>query len=198
LHGDHFDRVARRELDHAVPIVTTPHAARRLSPRGFRTVGLPTWDRHQLTRDRYRLEIRSLPAVHAFGVLGRLLPPVMGSLLTLWSGETRVLTVYITGDTLLGEHLEAITERFPWIDTAVVHLGGTRVLGALVTLDGEGGAELLRRMAPAQAVPVHYDDYGVFKSPLSDFVSACTSAGLKPQTEVTLVERGQTVTLGPR
>src|SRR3954454_14915368 len=36
LHGDHFDRVARRGLDRAVPIVTTPHAARRLGPRGFR------------------------------------------------------------------------------------------------------------------------------------------------------------------
>jgi len=33
LHGDHFDRVARRRLDHGVPIVTTPHARRRLAGR---------------------------------------------------------------------------------------------------------------------------------------------------------------------
>jgi L-ascorbate metabolism protein UlaG (beta-lactamase superfamily) len=197
LHGDHFDRVAKRELGHAAPIVTTPHAARRLAPRGFRTIGLHTWERHQLSRDGHRLEICSLPAVHAFGALGRTLPPVMGSLVTLRLGDTRMLTVYLTGDTLLGDHLEAITERFPWIDTAVVHLGGTRVLGALVTLDGRGGVELLQRVTPAQAVPVHYDDYGVFRSPLSDFVAACGQAGLDRRTEVTLVERGDTVTIGP-
>ena len=27
LHGDHFDRIARRRLDRAVPVVTTEHAA---------------------------------------------------------------------------------------------------------------------------------------------------------------------------
>jgi L-ascorbate metabolism protein UlaG (beta-lactamase superfamily) len=27
LHGDHFDRVARRELAREVPILTTPHAS---------------------------------------------------------------------------------------------------------------------------------------------------------------------------
>jgi L-ascorbate metabolism protein UlaG (beta-lactamase superfamily) len=116
LHGDHFDRVARRTLDHAIPVLTTPHAARRLSANGFRALGLHTWEPHQLTREHFRLEIRALPAVHAFGMLGRLLPPVMGSLLTLWSGDTRLHTVYITGDTLLGEHLDAINERFPWIE----------------------------------------------------------------------------------
>src|SRR5207253_11485401 len=30
LHGDHFDRVARRELDRDLPVVTTPPAGRRL------------------------------------------------------------------------------------------------------------------------------------------------------------------------
>jgi L-ascorbate metabolism protein UlaG (beta-lactamase superfamily) len=30
LHGDHFDRVARGGLDRGLPILTTPHAARRL------------------------------------------------------------------------------------------------------------------------------------------------------------------------
>ena len=30
LHGDHFDRVARRGLDRSVPILSTPQAARRL------------------------------------------------------------------------------------------------------------------------------------------------------------------------
>src|SRR3954467_3443143 len=83
LHGDHFDRVARRGLDRAVPLVTTPHAARRLGPRGLSGVGLLTWDQHCVERDGYRLTVTSLPGVHAYGVMGALLPPVMGSWLTL-------------------------------------------------------------------------------------------------------------------
>ena len=30
LHGDHFDRVAKKELDRRLPIFTTAHAQRRL------------------------------------------------------------------------------------------------------------------------------------------------------------------------
>lgn len=35
FHGDHFDQVAERELNKALPIVTTPEAARALRRRGF-------------------------------------------------------------------------------------------------------------------------------------------------------------------
>ncbi|GAB3691715.1 MBL fold metallo-hydrolase [Angustibacter aerolatus] len=194
LHGDHFDRVARRGLDRSVPLVTTRHAARRLGPRGFEAVALGTWEQHALERDGHRLTIESLPGVHAYGVMGRLLPPVMGSLLTLRRGEETLLTVYLTGDTLLGDHLTAIHERHPQIDVAVVHLGGTKVLGALVTLDGAGGVELLRRVRPASAVPVHYDDYRVFRSPLRDFVTAWDREP-HPATTVRTVGRGESIAL---
>jgi L-ascorbate metabolism protein UlaG (beta-lactamase superfamily) len=40
LHGAHWDRRARRHLDHTVPVLTTPHAARRLKTlHGFRRTG---------------------------------------------------------------------------------------------------------------------------------------------------------------
>lgn len=53
LHGDHWDRVARRGLPRDLPIVTTPHASRRLQGlHGFRkAVGLRTWEDHRLLRD---------------------------------------------------------------------------------------------------------------------------------------------------
>lgn len=194
LHGDHFDRVARRGLDPQRPLVTTPHAARRLRPRGFATVGLETWQRHELVRGSQRLSIEALPAVHAYGALGSLLPPVMGSMLTLDDGGERRLSVYVTGDTLLGDHLDAIRARHPETDVAVVHLGGTRVLGALVTLDGRGGVDLLHRMSPRAAVPVHYDDYGVFRSPLKDFVDEWGRRG-SDRTQIRYVERGSRVEL---
>jgi L-ascorbate metabolism protein UlaG (beta-lactamase superfamily) len=44
LHGDHFDRVARRGLDREVPLWTTHAAARSLGRRGFgRAEGLRPW-----------------------------------------------------------------------------------------------------------------------------------------------------------
>src|SRR5579885_3804387 len=44
FHGDHFDQVAERELNKAVPIVTTPEAVKELRQRGFvNATGLETW-----------------------------------------------------------------------------------------------------------------------------------------------------------
>lgn len=34
MHGDHWDRVAQRGLDHGLPVVTTPHAATRRDGAG--------------------------------------------------------------------------------------------------------------------------------------------------------------------
>jgi L-ascorbate metabolism protein UlaG (beta-lactamase superfamily)/uncharacterized protein YndB with AHSA1/START domain len=171
LHGDHFDRIARRELDHTVPLVTTEQAAGRLSRHGFAAHGLPVWDTYQLTRGEESLTIESLPGIHARGVLGKLLPPVMGSLLIHQVGGQVRRRVYLTGDTLTGDHLDEIRERHPDIDVAVVHLGGTRILFATVTMDAAQGLDFLHRVRPRTAVPVHYDDYTVFRSPLSEFLS---------------------------
>lgn len=35
MHGDHWDRVAEKGLDHDLPIVTTHAAAKRLHSKGF-------------------------------------------------------------------------------------------------------------------------------------------------------------------
>jgi L-ascorbate metabolism protein UlaG (beta-lactamase superfamily)/uncharacterized protein YndB with AHSA1/START domain len=171
LHGDHFDRIARRELDHTVPLVTTEHAAGRLTRHGFAAHGLPVWETYQLTRGEESLTIESLPGVHARGLLRKLLPPVMGSLLIHRVGGQVRRRVYLTGDTLTGDHLDEIRARHPDIDVAVIHLGGTRILFATVTMDAAQGLDFLRRVRPRMAVPVHYDDYRIFRSPLSEFLS---------------------------
>jgi L-ascorbate metabolism protein UlaG (beta-lactamase superfamily) len=195
LHGDHWDRVARRELDRTPPVVTTEPAARRLSRYGFDCSGLDTWDEHVLAKGDERLRVVAVPAVHARGVLGRLLPPVMGSVLEHGVGGTVDRRVYLSGDTLTGDHLDAVHDRFPDIDAAVVHLGGTRVLAHTVTMDDVQGVDFLRRVRPAVAVPVHYDDYGVFRSPLSAFLTRAEQAGTA--TDVRSVRRGETVRLSP-
>jgi len=196
LHGDHFDRIARRELDHTVPLVTTEQAADRLSKYGFATQGLPVWGTYQQTRGNESLTIESLPGIHARGLLGRLLPPVMGSLLVHRVDGRVQRRVYLTGDTLTGDHLDEIHERHPDIDVAVVHLGGTRILFATVTMDAAQGLDFLRRVRPRIAVPVHYDDYRAFRSPLSEFLSLVSDS--REDWRIEAPARGETVALPER
>jgi L-ascorbate metabolism protein UlaG (beta-lactamase superfamily) len=197
LHGDHWDRVARRGLDRDLPVITTPHASRRLQWRGFpRAVGLRRWTSHTLTAGASSVRITALPGRHAQGPAQRLLPPVMGSMLEFGPvGALPTLRVYVSGDTLPIHELRYIPSRYPDIDAAVLHLGGTTLPGGLVvTMDGRQGADLLELIAARQAIPVHYDDYSRFKSPLSDFRAEVERRGLTDR--VTFVERGQRVPLG--
>jgi L-ascorbate metabolism protein UlaG (beta-lactamase superfamily) len=194
LHGDHFDRVARRELARELPVLTTPEAARRLARWGFGAAqGLRTWDSQSLVEGEWRLTITAAPGVHGPGLARHLLPPVMGSVLELRRADRLELRVYISGDTLYRPWLAEVVQRAGPIDAAVVHLGGTRVLGLLVTMDAGQGAELVELLQPTVTVPVHYDDYTVFRSPLQDFLNRCRAEMLP--TEVRPVGRGETVRL---
>jgi L-ascorbate metabolism protein UlaG (beta-lactamase superfamily) len=197
LHGDHFDRVAKSSLPRQLSVITTPHAAQRLSRWGFEeALGLPTWASHELHRNGDTLRITSTPGTHGPGVVARLLPPVMGSVVELEREGTTRLRLYITGDTLFRPNLREVTERFPDLDAMVIHLGGTRVLGILLTMDGRQGADMVELLRPPATVPIHYDDYGVFRSPLEDFLREAGRRRLPG--EIQTVTRGETVALTAR
>ena len=214
-HTDHFDRIAEARLDRSVPILTTPQAAAELQARGFREArGLETWETEHLRGADAEVRITAMPGRHAPGALSIALPDVMGSLVQFGSAAPRAatsvgaatgtgtgagtgadadLTLYITGDTLVYDGLGAIRERHPSIDLALLHLGGTRVMGVTVTMDAAQGVELLQLLEPGLAVPIHYDDYEAFKSPLEDFVQAVADAGLAAR--VRYVARGEVLGL---
>jgi len=198
LHGDHFDRVARRGLAKDVPLVTTRHARRRLAARSRFTdvTGLATWEHRTLRAGASQVRITAAPGRHASGRWQALLPPVMGTVLEFGpAGGDPHLTVYVTGDTLNVPELAEVPRRYPHVDLAVVHLGGTTLPGGLVvTMDGVQGADLLDLVRPAAAVPVHVDDYGVFRSPLSDFRAELARRGTGGL--VRYVERGETAEFG--
>jgi L-ascorbate metabolism protein UlaG (beta-lactamase superfamily) len=182
MHEDHFDRVAAEKLDHELPIVTTRHAAKKLKQLGFvKTYPLNTWQSQTIVKGDVRLRISAMPGTHGPGILAALLPPVMGSMLafeSLTTGKT-LLHLYITGDTLIHQRLKEIPRRYPQVDLALLHLGGTRVLGIMVTMDGQQGVEAMRIVDPTIAIPIHYNDYSVFKSSLDDFRRAVQAAGLE-------------------
>jgi L-ascorbate metabolism protein UlaG (beta-lactamase superfamily) len=181
LHGDHFDRVAERRLNKATPIVSTRHATSYLDKVGFTTThSLMTWETIGVRKGRATLNLTAMPGTHGPGPLGAVLPPVMGSMLDFADGEGDAhLRMYISGDTLIHDRLKEIPRRFPHVDLALLHLGGTRVLGIMVTMDAEQGVEAMRIVDPRTAIPIHYNDYEAFKSPLEDFERAVSEAGLE-------------------
>jgi L-ascorbate metabolism protein UlaG (beta-lactamase superfamily) len=193
LHGDHFDRVARRGLDHDVPVATTPKAARRLGKWGFATRPLRTWESTSVRRGAAELRVTALPGRHAYGAWQRLFPPVMGSLVEITAPDRPPLRLYLTGDTLVYDDLREIQARYPDLDVGVLHLGGTKVLGLLLTMDGKQGVDLLEMIRPRVAVPVHFDDYPVFRSPLSDFLDEVERR--PPASQVVTLGRGETLPL---
>ena len=202
MHGDHWDRVSQKGLDHGLPVVTTPHAAKRLHHRGFgQALGLSTWQHHTITKSCTTVTITSLPGRHAPVWSHRLLPPVMGTMLEFASADfSSRRRLYVSGDTLLIEELKEIPVRFNSIELGVLHLGGTRLpagrrlpFGLTVTMDCCQGAELVARLTLPKMIPVHFDDYGVFASPLADFTREMHRRGMADR--IIELDRGASVTV---
>ncbi|RMJ21069.1 hypothetical protein PHISP_08062 [Aspergillus sp. HF37] len=121
-------------------------------------------------------------------------PPTNGWMLELGYGNSSMKTdfncgyrVYISGDTLMVDELKEIPQRYAGlnIDLMLVHLGGTTIptpallpMALMVTMDGRQGVELMQTVRPEVTIPIHYDDYEVFASPLEDFRRLVEQAGL--------------------
>ncbi|KAI0506195.1 Metallo-hydrolase/oxidoreductase [Xylaria bambusicola] len=125
--------------------------------------------------------------------------------------------IYISGDTLFVDELKEIPkfieeqqelarQRHPHshsaandntrIDLMIVHLGGTTIPGPhmpllMVTMDAKQGVELMKLLNPDLTMPVHFDDYSVFLSPLEDFKTEVANMGEEWRDRVVYLERGE-------
>lgn len=196
LHDDHFDKLVREKLKRSTPIVTTESAVDDLRALGFTAViGLGTWQDVQVTKGGTTLRLTAMPGRHGPVAVAALLPAVMGSMLDFSSAAGRY-RIYVSGDTMVYRDIEEIPRRFPGVDLALLHLGGTRILGIVtVTMDAKEGVKMLKLIAPHRAIPIHYNDYDVFKSPLSDFQKAVQEAGLAEK--VGYLKHGETYRFDP-
>lgn len=122
------------------------------------------------------------------------IPPTNGWMLELGHGTPNTTEfacgyrIYISGDTLMVDELKEIPRRYAGqqIDLMLAHLGGTTIpspgmapFALMVTMDAEQGLQLMQLIQPDITIPIHYDDYEVFASPLADFVKAVEAAGLQ-------------------
>lgn len=176
-HGDHFDDIAAEQLDKTVPIITTEHAVGLLSEQGFsHGHALDTWQSQTVTKGDDEVRVTAMPAKHDPDPVAGMLPPTMGSMLDFNSGGQHSFRLYLSGDTLLHDRLYDIPQRYPGIDLAMVHAGGTTLLGTVVTMTGEQAVRAAEIVDPRAAVPIHYNDYSVFQSGLDDFKQAAASS----------------------
>jgi L-ascorbate metabolism protein UlaG (beta-lactamase superfamily) len=192
MHEDHFDELVREKLRRDLPIVTTPEASAQLEHFGFQQrYALRRWDSLTVRKGGTRVRITALPARHGPRGATALLPTVMGAMVEFDEGETgAAYRIYISGDTVLFDAIAEIPQRFPGIDLALLHLGGERLLGMIkATMDGEDGARMLEILGARRAIPLHTDDYGMYKSPLSDFQHAV--AGDRIQDRIIYLQPGK-------
>ncbi len=183
MHEDHFDSIAAEKLNKNVPIISTYHAKVKLQKQGFTApTALNPWESLTISKGENSVRITAMPGRHGPKIIGSLLPPVIGSLLEFQSAQKQtVFRLYISGDTLVYDDIREIPKRHPNIDLALLHLGGTKAFGILVTMDAKQGVQAIQIISPKLSIPIHYNDYTVFKSPLEDFIKAVAEASLEQQ-----------------
>ncbi|KAI0862894.1 Metallo-hydrolase/oxidoreductase [Xylaria cubensis] len=163
------------------------------------------------------MKITAMPGKHvppgALSVANDLLgavPPTNGWLLEMGCSGGRMTKtdsqsidagyrIYISGDTLFVDELREIPNKDgpgTEIDLMIVHLGGTTIPGPMmpllmVTMDARQGVELMRLLNPDLTIPVHFDDYSVMLSPLSDFKDEVGRMGEGWSDRVVYLERGE-------
>ncbi|KAL7940843.1 Metallo-hydrolase/oxidoreductase [Trichoderma barbatum] len=103
--------------------------------------------------------------------------------------------IYISGDTLFVDELKEIPKWLNGkkVDLMLVHLGGTTIPGAsaplvMVTMDAKQGIQMIHLIDPDITIPIHYDEYDIMLSPLSDFMQKIEQQGLRER--VVHLERG--------
>ncbi|KAI1107853.1 Metallo-hydrolase/oxidoreductase [Jackrogersella minutella] len=160
------------------------------------------------------IKITGLPGKHVppgplskANSLLKAVPPVNGWLVELGytfkapvGGDPDVIDtgyrIYISGDTLFVDELKEIPQRLrkDKVDLMLVHLGGTTIPSpavplVMVTMDAEQGFKLMQLINPDLTIPIHYDDYNVFLSPLSDFKKKVEEEGWRER--VVYLDRGE-------
>jgi L-ascorbate metabolism protein UlaG (beta-lactamase superfamily) len=196
-HGDHFDDVAAQELDKNLPIVSTADAVDKLSALGFeRGYPLDKWESLTVHKGDASVTITAMPGKHATEeAVNELLMPVNGHMLDFSRNDDRLYRLYITGDTMLVDSLEEIPRRYPGIDLGLIHTGGTTFLVTVVTMTGEQAVQAVEITKPHTAIPIHYNDFSVFRSGLEDFKKAAENSATS--TEFVYLAHGESYTFTP-
>jgi L-ascorbate metabolism protein UlaG (beta-lactamase superfamily) len=81
------------------------------------------------------------------------------------------------------------------IDPGLIHTGGTTFLVTVVTMTGEQAVKAVEITKPRTAIPVHHNDFSVFRSGLDDFKT--TARASTTHAEFGYLAHGETYTFKP-
>lgn len=185
LHRDHFERRAVARFGHpALEIVGTAGTAAYCEglPVGAVHDLLP-WQRHTLGP----FEIYATPAVHTG-------PPPPEINYVVRCGD---LHVFFGGDARWSDAFQAIRERLPPVDLALVPIGGTLIFGHRTTMSPKDAARACATLGARWAIPIHEGGEWFSLPPASwhpgrfpDFVEALRRAA--PSCRARVLDRGGT------
>ncbi|BCJ55345.1 membrane protein [Actinoplanes sp. NBRC 14428] len=199
LHADHFHLPSLKAVP-GEPLLVVPRGAAGFVAKGLgraygdRCVELVPGEETRVGS----VTVRAVPAAHdgGRGPWSRLRSVAMGFVV---EGATRT---WYGGDTGLFDDMASLGP----LDLALVPVGGWGpTLAAHGHLDAADGAEALRRVKAAWAVPVHYGTFWpaglgrvrshMFREPGPEF--ARLAARTSPDTQVRVLAHGETLTIEP-
>jgi L-ascorbate metabolism protein UlaG (beta-lactamase superfamily) len=169
LDEEHIERLAcGHGLGRDVPVAGASNAVEKLRPLGFTNLyPLETWDALEARQGSLRLRLTRMPE------------PAAGAMLDFAGAGGAPYRIYVSGSAMARDDIDAIPERFPGADMALLHLGDTRLLGVIGETRSAGRWKReLKLLAPEHSVPIQYRDYDAFKSAPTAFVRAVQAAGL--------------------
>jgi L-ascorbate metabolism protein UlaG (beta-lactamase superfamily) len=156
-------------------VLTTEAGAARL---GGNAQALAPWQTVELPAPDGRvLRVTGTPARHGPPAGDR--GPVIGFVLE-WL-EATGSAIYVSGDTVWYEAVQAVAERFP-IRLAILFLGAARIAAvgsAQLTMTATEAVEAARAFDDAVLVPVHFEGWTHFSESAADVTRAFSDAGLE-------------------
>ena len=192
-HGDNLDDAGRALLRAAGPVLTTGAGARRL---GGAARGLAPWDVTRLEApDRPSLEVTATPCRHGPPGSRPIVGDVVGFALR-WDGQEHG-ALWISGDTVLYGGLLSVADRVD-VGTALLHLGGVRfpVTGPVrYSMTARDAVDLIARLRPRTAVPVHYEGWAHFQEERETMEAAFAAAPAEVRTAVRWARLGEPLDL---
>jgi L-ascorbate metabolism protein UlaG (beta-lactamase superfamily) len=199
LHADHFHLASLRTIP-GEPRLIVPRGAAAFVAKGLgrswagRCVELAPGEETTVGA----VKIKAVKAAHdgSRGAWTRLKAVAIGFVV---EGAYRT---WFAGDTGLFDEMAGLGP----LDLALIPVGGWGpTLGSTHHLDPEAAAEALRRVKAGWAVPVHYGTFWplgmsairqhMFSGPGDDF--ARRAARTSPETQVSVLRQGQSLTIGP-
>ena len=185
MHRDHFDDTAAELLPKDVPVLCQPEDAERLRAHGFADVR-PV----EASTELDGITLTRTPARHGSGATAEAMAPVCGYLLRDSAGRK----LYVAGDTVLYEAVEAVLEQHK-PDVIVVNASGARFRGGdPIVMDAGDVVAVARRAPDARVVAVHLDAINHCVQGRADLHQVLHEQGLTER--VTVPEDGAAVPVG--